>query len=357
MMKANLNSYLFFWAVLFLLTSCNPAVEMSLQMPVVTTVSIINVTSTTATCESSINYKGSDLIIARGVCWSTKPEPTIKNDTTLNGYGLGSFTSSVINLTAGSTYYVRSYATTANGTWYSNVLQVTTVVDVSLPDPILNPNLTYSTVTDIEGNVYHTITIGSQTWMAENLRVTKYRNGEAIQNETDNTKWKALKTGAYCNYNNNTEPNSNAKFGRLYNFFAVTDKRNLAPTGWHIATVAEWKTLENYLATNLGLSNSIAQALSTTIDWEESTTNGAIGCLDLNTYTSVNNSSGFSALPTGIRSDNGSFGYVKVFCAWWTTTQNIDATSWFRSLNYYGTTLSSNFYNIHYGLSVRCLKD
>ena len=357
MMKTIKNYFLFQAVVLMLLTSCNPIVEMSELMPVVTTGSISNVTSSSATCEGSIIYKGTDAIIARGVCWSTNPDPIIKNDTTFNGNGTGSFTGSIINLSAGNTYYVRAYATTANGTWYGDALQITTETDTSLPDPVLNPNLTYGTMTDIDGNTYHTITIGTQTWMAENLSVSKYRNGESIPNETDNTKWKALKTGAFCNYTNNIEANSIAKFGRLYNFYAVTDTRNLAPAGWHIATESEWKTIENYLGTNLGISSTIAQALGTTIDWPESTTLGAIGCLDPNTFQSINNSSGFCALPSGIRSDNGSFGYVGAFSAWWTATQNNDATSWYRSLNYYGTTLGSNTYNKHYGLSVRCVKD
>ena len=353
MMKAIKYSFLFYAIILLLISSCNLVDE----IPLVTTGAISNVTSTSATCEGSIIYKGSDYIIATGLCWSTRPTPTVKNDTSLNGSGTGKFSGSIINLSAGQTYYVRAYATTVNGSYYGNALQITTNADNSLPYPVLNPNLTYGSMTDVEGNVYHTISIGTQTWMAENLRVTKYRNAEALPNETDNTKWKALTTGAYCNYNNNTEANSIAKFGRLYNFYALTDARNLAPAGWHIATEAEWKTLETYIAANLGISASVAQALATTSDWEESISTGAIGCLDSNTFQSINNSIGFCALPSGIRSDNGSFGYVGNYCAWWTITQNNNTSSWFRSLNFYGTTLGSNFYNKQYGLAVRCVKD
>ena len=111
------------------------------------------------------------------------------------------------------------------------------------------------------------------------------------------------------------------------------------------------------MAANPGISASVAQALAASSDWEESTTAGAIGCLDINSFQSINNSTGFCALPTGIRTDNGSFAYVGNFCAWWTITQNNNTSSWFKSLNFYGTTLGSNFYNKQYGLAVRCVKD
>ncbi|HDO06183.1 MAG TPA: hypothetical protein ENG85_00705, partial [Bacteroidetes bacterium] len=92
---------------------------------------------------------------------------------------------------------------------------------------VFNPNKTYGTVTDIDGNVYKTIVIGNQTWMAENLRVTHYQNGDTIPNVTDNTTWKDLSTDAYCNYNNTTDLDTIATYGRLYNWYAVNDTRGL----------------------------------------------------------------------------------------------------------------------------------
>lgn len=97
------------------------------------------------------------------------------------------------------------------------------------------------TVTDIDGNVYRTVKIGSQWWMAENLKVTHYRNDDAIPNITDNTEWSTHTTGAYCCYNN--APDSAATWGGLYNWHAATDGRNLAPAGWHVPSDAEWQTL------------------------------------------------------------------------------------------------------------------
>ena len=355
--KAIKNYFLFFVAGLFLLTSCNPAEEISEQMPVVSTGTISNVTTSTATCDGSIAYKGNEPIIARGVCWSTNSVPTVKNDTSWNGTGVGSFTGSIINLSAGTTYYVRAYAKTASGNWYGDVLQITTQKDTSLPDPVLNPNLTYGTMTDIDGNVYHTIKIGTQTWMAENLIVTKYRNGESIPSVTNNADWNVLSGGAQCTYNNNLETNSIHKFGRLYNFYAVTDSRNIAPDGWHVATDAEWSTLLNYSSNNLGSSSSVTKALAAATDWPESTVADAVGYIDQNTYTLLNNSSGFGAMPAGIRGEYGVFNYVANYGGWWTSTANDNATALFRSMSFYSTTTGKNVYNKKYALSVRCVKN
>jgi len=101
-------------------------------------------------------------------------------------------------------------------------------------------------VTDIDGNIYKTVKIGSQVWMAENLKVTKYRNGDPISNVRDNNAWKTCATGAYCWYNNDKTVNK-ATYGALYNWYAVSDSRNIAPEGWHIASNDEWTTLTTYL--------------------------------------------------------------------------------------------------------------
>ena len=357
MKKVIKNSFLLFAFTLFVLTSCNPTEDISEQFPVVTTGTISDVTTSSASCQGSIIYKGNDSILARGVCWFTNSVPTIKNDTTFNGKGTGSYTGSILNLSAGTTYYVRAYAKTATGNYYGNVLQITTEKDITLPDPILNPNLTYGTMTDIEGNVYNTISIGSQTWMAENLIVTKYRNGDSIPSVTDNEKWNDLTSGAQSTYNNNSELNSIRKFGRLYNFYAVVDTRNLAPEGWHIATDAEWTELTNYVSANLGTSSSEAKALAASSDWPESSVADAIGYIDQNTYTLLNNTSGFAALPSGIRGEYGGFNYVGNYGGWWTSSANDNTTAWFRSMSFYSTTIAKNFYNKHYGLSVRCVKN
>jgi uncharacterized protein (TIGR02145 family) len=354
MMKAIRNISFLFVALSFVLASCTSNTGLP---PTVTTWTTRAVTQTTVTCGGTVTSDGGLYITARGVCWSPLPNPTIKNNVTTDSTGTGNFSSLMESLQPATTYYVRAYATNANGTGYGNIIIITTPPDAGSPNGVMNPDLTYSTMTDIDGNVYQTITIGNQTWMAQNLMVTKYRNGAAIPNETNDTKWNALATGAQCTYNNNRDSNTVAKFGRLYNFYAVTDQRNLAPTGWHVASDSEWATLINYLAANLGTSTSVAQALAAKTDWNESYNAGDAGYIDQYTYTSLNNSSGFSGLPAGIRGDYGGFNYVTMYSGWWTSDENDKTTSRFRSLNYYGLTVGKNSYDKHYGLSVRCVKD
>jgi len=350
-MKAIRNIVVLFVALLFVLTSCTSNTDL---LPTVTTWATSAVTQTSTACGGTITSDGGSAVTARGVCWWSWSQnvPTIIDS---HSTGTGNFSSSLDNLQPATTYYVRAYATNANGTGYGNTVIVTTPPDAGSSNGVMNPDLTYGTTTDIDGNVYQTITIGTQTWMAQNLLVTKYRNGAAIPNETNDAKWNTLTTGAQCTYNNIRDSNTVAKFGRLYNFYAITDQRNLAPAGWHIASDSEWATLINYLTANLGISTSVAQALAAKTDWNESLVSGSIG--DTESGNSLNNTSGFSGLPTGIRGEYGGFNYVILHSGWWTSEGNNKTTAWFRSLNNYGTTLGKNTYSKSYGLSVRCVKD
>ena len=212
---------------------------------------------------------------------------------------------------------------------------------------VFNPDLTYGTMTDQDGNVYKTITIGTQTWMAENLRTTKYRDGTAIPNVTDNTAWTNLTAGAYCNFNNTTSADTIATYGRLYNWYAATDSRNIAPTGWHLPTETEWRTLIYYLG---GFSVAGGKMKETgTTHWN--TPN-----------TGATNESGFSALPTGFRDYLGttpigkflSMGYVT---SYWSSTP-IDPNFYLLPMLLYSdvTFDQSSFYNTD-GLAVRLVKD
>jgi hypothetical protein len=223
-----------FWmpAILFalssvFLTNC----KKNATIPVVSTNEATEVTQTTATSGGVISADGGATVTARGVCWSTSQTPTIADNKTSDGIGAGSFTSAMTGLTANTTYYVRAYATNSAGTGYGSAMSFTTL-EGNNGTIVFNPNITYGTMTDIDGNTYKTVTIGTQTWMAENLKVTKYNDGTAIPNVTDETAWSSLTTGAYCNYNN--DPSKVATYGRLYNWHAVNTGK-LCPTGWHVA--------------------------------------------------------------------------------------------------------------------------
>ena len=207
---------------------------------------------------------------------------------------------------------------------------------------------------DIDGNVYTTITIGTQVWMVENLKTTKYRNGDQIPNESGNSAWTSSTKGSQCNYNNN-EANGN-KYGRLYNWHAVNDSRKLAPAGWHIPSDAEWNTLSNYLAANPGASGSVVKALAAKTDWATSAETDAVG----NDLTK-NNASGFTGLPGGIRGLNGPSGVFGLLGTdgWWWSSSSIEAS--FASARGMKNTAKGaleigGFFKTD-GLAVRCIKD
>jgi len=218
-------------------------------------------------------------------------------------------------------------------------------------------NQAQTTVTDYDGNIYNTVTIGTQVWMKENLKVTHYRNGDTIPNVTDGTAWGNLiigEIGAYCNYNN--DANNSTTYGRLYNWYAVYDNRNIAPTGWHVPTYTEWTTLTDYLTNNgfgyHGSGDDIAKSMASTAGWDTCTTAGTVG----NDQTS-NNSSSFTALPGGSRYYYGTFSSIGSGGSWWSSTGIYTGHSWawklYSSLNY--------VFNYDYvretGFSVRCVMD
>jgi uncharacterized protein (TIGR02145 family) len=212
-----------------------------------------------------------------------------------------------------------------------------------------------STISDIDGNIYHTVKIGNQTWMVENLKTTKYNDGTAISSVTDQKSWNSRTTGAYCCYSNDT---LNKKlYGCLYNWYAVKTGK-LAPSGWHVPTDAEWTILKNYLIANgynydgSTSSNYIAKALAANTGWTLSTITGAVGN-DL----SKNNKSGFYALPGGIRHEDG-FMFIGNYSYWWSNTTQTNASyAWLRSLYYNNSDFDRGGYNKFGGFSVRCVRD
>jgi len=211
------------------------------------------------------------------------------------------------------------------------------------------PNI--GTVTDIDGNVYQTIKIGDQWWMMENLKVTHYRNGDPIPNVTDNTAWYNLTTGSYCNYNN--DEGNVATYGRLYNWYAVSDSRNIAPAGWHVPTDEEWKQLEM----NLGMS----QAQADTTGWRGTDEGGKLKEAGTTHWDTPNggatNGSGFTALPGGYRDTNGGFNYIGYDALFWSSTEHDSSNAWYRLLNYYSSQVSRYYYDKRSGYSVRCVRD
>ena len=209
-----------------------------------------------------------------------------------------------------------------------------------------------STVSDIDGNSYSTVGIGTQCWMQENLKVTKYPNGEAITSVTNNTAWHNLDDNntdeAYCYYNNNI----NLEYGALYTYAAAiadnwtrdnANGQGICPDGWHLPTAAEWNTLSDYLG---GSSVAGGKMKEAGISHWYSPNAGAT------------NESGFTALPGGYRSyDNGTFGFAGHHGYWWSATEGSSYDAWYRRLYYNRATVYRYDDNKSYGFSVRCIRD
>ena len=196
------------------------------------------------------------------------------------------------------------------------------------------------TVTDYDGNTYNTITIGTQVWMKENLKVTHYNNGDAIPNITDNTAWSGLTSGAYSSYNNDI--NYANVYGNLYNFYAVADNRKVCPVNWHVPASWEW----NNLVTELGGSSAAGSKLKETGNTHWLTPN-----------SDATNESGFSCLPGGLRMNTGAFAQVTKYAYLWTSSDQDTYNSLYRWLSYLDGNVNSNPGTKSYGQSVRCIRD
>lgn len=220
-------------------------------------------------------------------------------------------------------------------------------------------------LTDIDGNVYTTVKIGNQIWMAENLKVTRYRNGDPIPNVTGKIEWKNLRIGAYCNYDNNS--NTAVTYGRLYNWYAINDSRNIAPAGWHVPSDEEWKILEKHLGMRSSEVDSVSErgtdeggklkehgtthwkspniVATNHWDWES-----------LNIVVVAPKSSGFTALPGGFRHANGAFFLIGKVGYWWSSTES-GSYAWWRTLDYFYSSVNRGASNLMNGVSVRLVRD
>jgi uncharacterized protein (TIGR02145 family) len=196
-------------------------------------------------------------------------------------------------------------------------------------------------VTDIDGNTYHTLTLGKQVWMVENLRVTHYRDGSKIHNITNNKKWSRLTSGAYCWYENNPAAYKDT-YGALYNFPTINDPRGLCPEGWHVPTKSDWLTLEAYLGGRKVSGGKMKEAGST--HWNSPN----IG---------ATNESGFTGLPGGGRARLGWFGDVGEYATWWSSTQHDSTSAWHWGLSRKNAGIRANPGHSASGFYVRCVKD
>lgn len=312
-----LKSIFVLW--LGLLVSCKKESISTLE-----TLPIANITNTSALTGGNIISDGGTPVSKRGIVWSTTPNPTIANNSTNDGFGIGKYISELTGLTANTKYYIRAYATNQAGTAYGELISFKTS----------------GTMIDQDGNTYSTVLIGTQVWMAENLRTSIYRNGDSIPNVTDNSQWKTLTSGASSFYNNESQYSN--PYGKLYNWYAVADPRMICPNGWHVPTLDEWSILIDYLG---GETVAGGKMKSKSRQYWQNPNKGAT------------NVSGFSGLPGGGRSVNGSFGDLGTHGHWWSFAEDGAPYAWFRGLIYNTANVYKFGTSKKNGLCVRCLRD
>jgi len=288
-----------------------------------TTANASAITSFTAMSGGNVTSNGGGTITARGICWSTTAEPTISDNTIPGGTGTGSFTSELSGLDASTTYYVRAYATNSAGTAYGSQVSFTTTESLS----------------DIDGNEYATVEIGSQVWMAEPLATSSYSDGTAIPLVTSNTEWSNLTSPGYCFYNND-EATYGATYGALYNWYAV-NAGNLCPDGWHVPTTDDW----SILISNIGGADQAGKLKEAgTVHWNSPN-------------TGATNETGFTALPGGYRLSNGGYVNMGAWGHWWLPVQVDEDLAWYMYLSYDNTNITLTQFNKKIGLSIRCIED
>jgi len=286
--------------------------------PTVITSIASDISYLTFTSGGNVTFDGGSNVIARGIVWSQTEVPTVSLATkTVNGSGIGAFISYMFDLKPNTVYYVRAYATNGAGTGYGKLDTVRTRTWVNCP----------STVKDIDNNVYNVVTIGYQCWTKENLKVSRYQNGDVIPVIINNKIWESQTSGMRCWYANDSikfeEP-----YGNLYNWYASSDKKGLCPSGWHVPTDLEWNELTDYL----GGQNYAEKKMK--------------------------DPNGFSALLGGYRHTRGDFAAGWEHSYFWSSSDSGSSGSWNSILNPPYLSYGYRFeFSYSFGASVRCLRD
>ncbi len=311
------------FATMLVFACCDKDDDSINTIPVVSTTEVTEITTTTALSGGNITDDRGATVTVRGVCWSTGQNPTISDSKSEGGTGAGSFTSSISGLEPNSTYYVKAYATNSAGTGYGSAMSFTT----------------QEGFTDArDGNVYQTVTIGNQVWMAENLKYLPSVIGPASGSAT--TPYYYVYQYGGTNVADAKATANYSTYGVLYNWSAAT---NACPAGWHLPSDAEWRQLSDYLG---GHSVSAGKLKETgTTHW-------------LSPNTGATNETGFTALPGGFRYSNGVFEYVGNNGFWWTATESDALSMHGIDISYEGSNMRPRpRYSKQIGFSVRCLRD
>ncbi len=239
--------------------------------------------------------------------------------------------------------------------------------------PWLNPDLAYGSVTDIDGNAYATIRIGKHEWMAENLNVSRYQNGDTIPHIIDDGEWSELTAAGWCYYDNS--PDYGVVVGKLYNWYVVSDKRNVCPSGWRVPTDAEWRDLEiaaGVPESQVGKASERGGAIEAgrqlksghwaNFDFLWTLADTMFNALGHDADTSATaNRTGFSALAGGVRglvAQSGDFSLQGNWGMWWALTSENEPNIWVRTLRNQSNGIGRDKYALKtFGMSMRCVRD
>jgi uncharacterized protein (TIGR02145 family) len=319
------NSTFFLSLMLFLfaITACEKADNSTI--PAVITLGITEIGTDKVLCGGQVNNDGGKSITERGVLIGKSENPLLDGTMIPMGAGMGLFNQWVENLDPGTNYHLCAYAVNETGTAYGEVKAIKT----------------RGIITDIDGNSYSVVDIGNQTWMGENLKTSKYRNGNPIPQVLNDEDWHNLESGAFCYYDNN--PSNGLIYGKLYNWYAMMDERGICPEGWEQPDNNDWMELIDFAG---GLQNAGASLKQKGFDlWEPPNVD-------------ARNSTGFTALPAGVRVRDGFFS-IKQIANFWSATEYDEHANWQAYLSSVGYNHSGAYVvpvGKNYGQSVRCIK-
>ncbi|MFC1733159.1 fibrobacter succinogenes major paralogous domain-containing protein [candidate division KSB1 bacterium] len=298
-------------------------------LPDVATNNVYNITQTSAIIGGLVFSDGGDGVTSRGIYWNTIRGLMTEDGKVNCGSGTGNFSSTITNLSPNTTYYVQAFARNKIGMAVGEIKSFTTLPAGG------------GSVSDIDGNVYDTVVIGTQTWLVQNLKVTKLNDGTSIPLVTSDTTWLNQTTAAYCWYNNN-EALVKDPFGALYNWYAVNTGK-LCPAGWHVPDDVEWDTLITFLGGNPIAGGKLKD--TGTIYW-------------LPPNTGASNESGFTALPGGCRSENNGLFDLMFESGWyWSSKEESITDAWSWELTSDEIDINAVISRKKKGISVRCIRD
>lgn len=327
--------------LVLLLSSCADGDK--LAAPELSTNVVSNITSKSALCGGKISSSPGSTISEKGLCWSTQPNPTKENYTLNLGSGMNNFSSVVTGLLPNTMYYIRAYAVNSSGISYGNQETFKTLNGVV--------SSSGGGVTDSEGNTYSTIVLGNgQEWMSENLKTSKFSNGDAIPQVLDSLQWLSLSSIAWT-FPNRSESYENP-YGKLYNWYVVADSRKVCPVGWHLPGDSEWNELVHYVDS---LSSSTAMGV------QSGTAGGKLKKTGTEEWvypnTGASDEIGFLALPSGIRQSDARYSGFGETASFWTSTEADALNAYIHKLFYDNSSVVRTYLDKRNGASIRCIKD